>query len=94
MASLSHIALAYLRDVSIILKLVHPLAKTVGAKWVWARGRRYHIYMKLDPVKVEWIVRQKGKGARNATIAASMKVSVRRVQELWSAYRSAWRSPS
>ena len=44
--------------------------------------------MKLDPVKVEWIVRQKEKGTRNATIADSMKVSVRRVQELWSAYRA------
>jgi putative transposase len=44
--------------------------------------------MKLDPVKVEWIVRQKEKGIRNATIAESMKVSVRRVQELWSAYRT------
>ena len=71
-----------------ILKLVHPLASTIGARWVWSKGRRYRVYMKLDPVKVEWIVRQKEKGARNATIAASMKVSVRRVQELWSAYRS------
>ncbi|MDG6974176.1 MAG: transposase family protein [Nitrososphaerota archaeon] len=44
--------------------------------------------MKLDPVKVEWIVRQKEKGTRNATIAESMKVSVRRVQTLWSLYRA------
>ncbi|MDG7013775.1 MAG: hypothetical protein JRN46_06085 [Nitrososphaerota archaeon] len=44
--------------------------------------------MKLDPVKVEWIVRQKEKGTRNATIAESMKVSVRRVQMLWSLYRA------
>src|SRR2546428_4881805 len=71
---------------SIILKLVHPLAQTTGARWVWSRGIRYHIYMKLDPVKVEWILRQKEKGVRNRTIAGSMNVSVRRVQELWSAY--------
>ena len=45
--------------------------------------------MKLDPVKVEWIVRQKEKGVRNREIAGPMKVSVRRVQELWSAYRTA-----
>ena len=49
--------------------------------------------MKLDPVKVEWIVRQKEKGIRNATIAGSMKVSVRRVQELWSAYRATGKVP-
>ena len=71
-----------------ILKLVHPLAKSVGARWVWSKGRRYHVYMKLDPVKAERIVRQKEKGARNATIAGSMKVSVRRVQVLWSLYRA------
>lgn len=52
------------------------------------QGKRYHVYMKLDPVKVEWIVRQKEKGIRNATIAGSMKVCVRRVQRLWSAYSS------
>lgn len=43
--------------------------------------------MKLDPVKLEWIIRQKEKGIKNRTIADSMKVSVRRVQELWSTYR-------
>ncbi len=73
---------------SIILKLVHPLAKTLGARWVWSRGHRYHIYMKLDPVKVEWILRRKEKGASNGTIADSMNISVRRVQELWSAHRA------
>jgi len=66
--------------------LVHPPAKTLGARWVWSRGQRYHICMKLDPVKVEWIIRQKEKGVSNRTIADSMNVSVRRVQELWSAY--------
>ena len=52
------------------------------------KGRRYHIYMKLDPVKVEWILKQKEKGVRNREIADPMKVSVRRVQELWSTYRT------
>jgi putative transposase len=43
--------------------------------------------MKLDPVKVEWVVRQKEKGASNRRIADSVRVSCRRVQELWSEYR-------
>ncbi|MGH9919921.1 MAG: DDE-type integrase/transposase/recombinase [Nitrososphaerales archaeon] len=43
--------------------------------------------MKLDPVKVEWIIRQKEKGAGNDAIALSMGVSVRRVQELYSSYK-------
>jgi hypothetical protein len=63
-----------------------PLAQTTGARWVWSRGRRYHVYMKLDPVKVKWIIKQKEKGVSNRTIADSMNVSVRRAQELWSAY--------
>jgi putative transposase len=43
--------------------------------------------MKLDPVKVEWIVRQRERGARNGVVASAMKVSVRRVQGIFSEYR-------
>jgi putative transposase len=50
--------------------------------------------MKLDPVKVEWIIRQKEKGSANQRIADSMKVSVRRVQSLWAAYRATGSVPS
>jgi putative transposase len=73
---------------SVILKLVHPLVQTIGARWVWSRGRRYPVYVKLDPVKVAWIIGQKEKKAKNALIASSTKVSVRRVQRLWSSYRA------
>jgi hypothetical protein len=70
---------------SIILQLVYPLAKGIGARWVWSRGRRYRVYMKLDPVKVTWIIAQKETGALNSEIARGMGVSERRVQSLWSA---------
>ena len=73
---------------SVFLKLVHPLVKQIGARWVWSRGRRYRVYMKLDPVKVEWIIRQKENGTSNREIARSMGISKRRVQKLWSAYRA------
>jgi len=43
--------------------------------------------VKLDPVKVTWIIRQKENGTRNSVIADTMKVSVRRVQKLYSSYR-------
>ena len=72
---------------SIILKLVHPLAIRIRARWVWSRGRRYLVYVKLDPVKVAWIIRQKEDGTRNETVAGSMNISIRRVQELYSSYR-------
>src|SRR5437870_13918394 len=72
---------------SVILKLVHPLAKGIGARWVWSRGRRYLVYMKLDPVKVGWIIRRKETGVLTSEIAHAMSVSERRVQGLWSGYR-------
>jgi len=43
--------------------------------------------VKLDPVKVAWIIAQKEGGARNEKIASSVKVSIRRVQELYSSYK-------
>ena len=73
--------------------MVHPLAIRVRARWIWSRGRRYWIYVKLDPVKVAWIIKQKDSGARNETIASSMKVSVRRVQELYSSYKKSGTIP-
>ena len=42
---------------------------------------------KLDQAKVEWIIQQKHKNARNKEIAASMGVSVRWVQKLWKRYK-------
>jgi len=79
---------------SVILKLVHPLAKRIGARWVWSRGRRYLVYMKLDPMKVAWIIRQKQARVPSIEIAHAMSVSERRVQRLWSAYRATGEIPS
>jgi len=50
--------------------------------------------MKLDPVKVLWIIRQKEMGTRVGEIARAMNVSERRVQELWSEYRASGEIPS
>ena len=50
--------------------------------------------MKLDPLKVAWIIRQKEAGALNPEIAGAMNVSERRVQTLWSAYRATGELPS
>jgi len=52
------------------------------------QGRRYLVYVNLDPVKVAWITRQKENDVRNSVIACAMKVSVRRVQRLYSVYRA------
>src|SRR6266568_7686774 len=74
--------------ISVILKLLHPLASTIGARWVWSRGRRYLVYMKLDPVKVAWIIRKKEKHQlTNRVIADRMGVSPGWVKKLWRRYR-------
>src|SRR2546429_4718580 len=90
----AYITFVGLRVSSVILKLVHPLAKGIGARWVWSRGRRYLVYMKLDPVKVAWIIRQKQTRVPSIEIAHAMSVSERRVQRLWSAYRATGEVPS
>jgi putative transposase len=66
----------------------------MGARWVWSRGRRYLVYMKLDPVKVAWIIRQKETGVHNSEIACAVNVSERRVQRLWSLYRATGEVPT
>jgi DNA-binding Lrp family transcriptional regulator len=51
--------------------------------------------MKLDPVKVEWIVRQKEEGAlTNRAIAESMRVSPTWVKVMWRRYRELGRVPA
>src|SRR5438128_10507992 len=73
---------------SVILQLVYPLASRIRARWVWSRGRRYLVYMKLDPVKVAWIVREKEKRRlTNQVIADRMGVSPVWVKKLWRRYR-------
>jgi len=51
--------------------------------------------MKLDPVKVEWIVRQKEKGElTNWVIAERMEVSPLRVKVLWKRYSRSGQVPT
>jgi len=77
----------------VIPKLVHPLVNGIRSRWVWSKGRRHLVYMKLDPAKMAWIIGQKRKGARNSVIATAMKVSERRVQELWREHRLSGKVP-
>ena len=73
---------------SIILKLVHPLTERIRSRWVWNRGKRYHVMAKLDPVKIAWIIRQKENGVHNQEIACTMEVSTRWIQKIYSRYNS------
>lgn len=41
----------------------------------------------IDSERIAWIVKMKEQGAKNAEIASVQKVSVRRVQQLYSRYR-------
>ena len=44
---------------------------------------------KIDESKARWIVREKRKGTPNREIAEAMKVSVRRVQQVWKRFKDA-----
>jgi len=50
--------------------------------------------MKLDQRKVHWIIRQKQKGVTTEQIAQDMKISKRRVQQIWKSYAESKQEPS
>jgi len=50
--------------------------------------------MKLDQRKVHWIIRQKQKGVTTKQIAQDMKISRRRVQQIWKSYAESKQEPA
>ena len=50
--------------------------------------------MKLDQRKIHWIIRQKQKGVTTKQIALDMKISRRRVQQIWKSYARAMQEPT
>jgi len=49
--------------------------------------------MKLSRKKVHWIILQKQKGVGTKEIARDMKVSRRRVQQIWKCFRETGKEP-
>ena len=50
--------------------------------------------IKLDEKKIQWIIREKGKGELSTTqIAKILNVSRRRVLQLWAEYRKTGKMP-
>jgi hypothetical protein len=50
--------------------------------------------MKLNPRKIHWIIRQKQKGVTTKQIALDMKISRRRVQQIWKIYVESKQDPA
>ncbi len=50
--------------------------------------------MKLNKRKVHWIIRQKQKGVSTKQISLDMKISQRRMQQVWNAYKTTGQEPS
>jgi putative transposase len=50
--------------------------------------------MKLDQRKIHWIIRQKQKGVTTKQIALDMKISRRRVQQIWKNYAESKQEPA
>ena len=57
-------------------------------RWRHIGDRRVRVMKKLDQSKVEYIVAEKRKGSKNATIAEAMDISVRYVQKLWARFKN------
>ena len=74
------------KSFSLIRKSVRYLRCELGRRYVWNRGRRYRIVAKLDPVKVQYVIRQKETGRSTKEVAQEMKVSGRWVQKLYARY--------
>ena len=51
--------------------------------------KRERSMRKVDESKARWIVREKRKGTSNRRIAEAMKISVRRVQQVWRRFKDA-----
>jgi len=49
--------------------------------------------MKLDQRKIHWIIRQKLKGVGTKQIALDMKITRRRVQQIWKSYEEEKQEP-
>jgi putative transposase len=50
--------------------------------------------MKLDKRKIHWIIRQEQKGATTKPISLDMKISRRRVQQIWKGYVESKQEPA
>lgn len=78
----------------VFLKLVYPLVSRIRARWVWSKRKRCFVYMKLDPVKIAWIIHEKErKELTTRAIAGRMGVSAIRVKVLWRRYRESGQVP-
>ena len=79
---------------------IRSLGSKVGMIWTGNVGvgvrRRHQIgksgerpMRRIDESKARWIVREKRKGRPNREIAGAMKVSVRRVRQVWRRFKDA-----
>jgi len=49
--------------------------------------------MKLNERRVHWLIRQKQKGVTSKDLAVTMKLSRRRVEQIWKRYRDTGQEP-
>lgn len=72
---------------------VRRTAIRLKKQWRHIGHRHLRIMRKLDQSKIDWIIRQKGKGTPNRDIARAMDISVRHVQRIHAAYVLAGTAP-
>ncbi len=73
---------------SLFQKIFHPLVRGALRSYYWIRSWDTIPIVKLDNQKIAWIVNMKKRGTKNSDIALVQKVSVRRVQQIYSEYKN------
>ena len=79
---------------SLIKKLLHPLLKAGRLGTFWRSIYKRYRHGKLADGQVEWLIRAREKGNRNADIARALGISERWVKHLYSRYRNEGTIPS
>ena len=78
----------------IVWKLVRPSFKRSVKEYFALHRTRKPVRARLDKKQIEYIIRQCKKGRRTSSIAEEIKISQRRVQQIWAMYRATGKLPT
>ncbi len=75
-------------------KLFHPLTRRASFPYYRMRGYRGIPMVKLDENKIRWIIQSKNEKVKNLDISVILKITPRRVQQVYSQYKKTKKIPT
>jgi len=76
-----------------VRKLVRPKFKRLAKEYFVLYRSRKPVRARLEKRQIDHIIRECRKGRRTSYVAEEMRISQRRVQQIWAAYRATGRPP-